>query len=46
MKTSVSFFTFGQGANIPEACREVRRAGYDGVELVLTEEGPFSLQTG
>ncbi|NLF26342.1 MAG: sugar phosphate isomerase/epimerase [Clostridiales bacterium] len=46
MKTSVSFFTFGQEANIPEACREVRKAGYDGVELVLTEKGPFSLQTG
>jgi len=46
MRTAVSFFTFGPDADIPEACRQTRRAGYDGVEPVLSSEGPFSLQTG
>lgn len=46
MKTAVSFFTFGEEVNLPEALHQSRLAGYQGVEPVLTSEGLFSLHSG
>lgn len=46
MKTAVSFYTFAQDVNIREACEEVKKAGYDGVELVLSENGELKMKTG
>jgi len=43
MKTGVSFFSFAQDVDIREAAREARNAGYDGVELVLTDEGSLNM---
>ncbi|MEF9973087.1 MAG: sugar phosphate isomerase/epimerase family protein [Clostridia bacterium] len=43
MKTGVSFYTFAQDVDILTACREVKKAGYDGVELVLSEEGSLNM---
>ncbi|HSK69710.1 MAG TPA: sugar phosphate isomerase/epimerase family protein, partial [Candidatus Limnocylindria bacterium] len=43
MKTGVSFFTFGQDADIMEACAQSAKAGYDGVELVLSESGSLPM---
>ena len=45
MKTAVSFYTFAQDVNIREACEEVKKAGYDGVELVLSENGELNMKT-
>jgi hexulose-6-phosphate isomerase len=45
MKTGVSFYTFGQDVNIAEACRQSKAAGYDGVELVLSEQGQLNMKT-
>ena len=38
MKTAVSFYTFAQDVNIREACEEAKKAGYDGVELVISRK--------
>ena len=43
MKTGVSFFSFAQDVDIAEAAREARNAGYDGVELVLTDAGSLNM---
>lgn len=43
MKTGVSFFTFGTEANLLEAAEQSARAGYDGVELVLSENGSLPM---
>ena len=43
MKKGVSFFTFGQDVNLLEAARESTQAGYDGVELVLSETGSLNM---
>ena len=45
MKKGVSFFTFGPNADILEAARQTAQAGYDGVELVLSEAGPLNMKT-
>lgn len=45
MKTGVSFYTFGQDVNILEACEQVKKAGYDGVELVISEYGQLNMKT-
>ena len=45
MKTAVSFYTFAQDVNIREACEQVKKAGYDGVELVISENGELNMKT-
>ncbi|NLC40018.1 MAG: sugar phosphate isomerase/epimerase [Clostridiaceae bacterium] len=45
MKLGVSFYTFGQNVDIREACEETKKAGYDGVELVLSEDGQLNMKT-
>ena len=45
MKTAVSFYTFGQDVDIREACEQVKRAGYDGVELCISENGQLNMKT-
>jgi hexulose-6-phosphate isomerase len=45
MKTGVSFYTFGQKVDIAEACEHSKSAGYDGVELVLSEQGGLNMKT-
>ena len=45
MKTAVSFFTFDQNVNLREAMEQSKKAGYDGVELVLSEEGSLNMKT-
>ena len=45
MKTAVSFYTFAQDVDIREACEQVKNAGYDGVELVLSEQGQINMKT-
>lgn len=46
MKTAVSFYTFGQDVDIREACEQTKKAGYDGVELCLSEQGQLNMKTG
>ena len=45
MKTAVSFYTFAQDVNIREACEQAKKAGYDGVELVISEIGELNMKT-
>ncbi|MDD4079992.1 MAG: sugar phosphate isomerase/epimerase [Eubacteriales bacterium] len=45
MKKGVSFFSFGQDADLLEAARQSAGAGYDGVELVLSESGSLNMKT-
>ncbi len=45
MKTGVSFYTFGQDVDIAEACEQSKKAGYHGVELVLSEQGQLNMKT-
>ena len=45
MKTAVSFYTFGQDVNVREACGQCKSAGYDGVELVLSEHGELNMHS-
>ena len=45
MKTSVSFYTFGQDVDIREACEQSKAAGYDGVELCVSENGQLNMKT-
>ena len=45
MKTAVSFYTFGQDVDLREACEQARKAGYDGVELCLSEAGQLNMKT-
>ena len=43
MKTGVSFFSFAQDVDIRQAAAEAKKAGYDGIEPVLTDEGSLSM---
>ena len=45
MKKGVSFFSFAQDVDILEASMEAKNAGYDGVELVLTDTGSLNMAT-
>ena len=45
MKTAVSFYTFDQTVDIREACEHVKAAGYDGVELCISEQGQLNMHT-
>lgn len=45
MKTAVSFYTFGQDVDIREACQQAKQAGYDGVELCISENGQLNMKT-
>ncbi|MEI6101338.1 MAG: sugar phosphate isomerase/epimerase family protein [Eubacteriales bacterium] len=45
MKTAVSFFTFDEKVNIREAMEQSKKAGYDGVELILSETGSLNMKT-
>lgn len=45
MKKGVSFFTFDQDVDLKEACTQCAKAGYDGVELILSEEGSLNMKT-
>lgn len=45
MKTSVSFYTFDQDVDIREACQQAKNAGYDGVELCISENGQLNMKT-
>jgi len=44
MKTAVSFYTFDERVNIREAMEQCKTAGYDGVELVLSEAGGLNMK--
>ena len=46
MKTGVSFYTFGQDVDLREACEQAKRAGYDGVEICISEQGQLNMKTG
>lgn len=45
MKNGVSFFSFSLDVNLKEACQQCANAGYDGVELVLSEAGSLNMKT-
>lgn len=45
MKTAVSFYTFDQNVDIREACEQAKKAGYDGVELCISENGQLNMKT-
>ena len=45
MKTAVSFYTFDQNVNLREACEQAKKAGYDGVELCISENGELNMKT-
>ena len=46
MKKSVSFYTFAQDVDFREAMDESKKAGYEGVEFVITEEvGNINMKT-
>jgi len=45
MKTAVSFYSFDQNVNCREACKQVKNAGYDGVELVISEHGELNMHS-
>jgi len=45
MKTAVSFYTFDAGVDYREAMEQSKNAGYDGVELVLTEDGDMNMKS-
>lgn len=45
MKTAVSFFTFDEKVNIREAMEQSKKAGYDGVEPILSETGALNMKT-
>jgi len=45
MKIGVSFYTFDQQVDYAEAIGQSAKAGYDGVEFVLTESGQLNMKT-
>ena len=45
MKTAVSFFTFDEKVNLREAMEQSKKAGYEGVELILSETGSLNMNT-
>jgi L-ribulose-5-phosphate 3-epimerase len=45
MKKGVSFFSFDMNVNLLEAARKAAQAGYEGVEVVLSEAGSLNMYT-
>lgn len=45
MKKGVSFFSFDMNADLIEVSRRAKEAGYEGVELVLSESGSLNMKT-
>lgn len=45
MKLGVSFYTFDEKVNYKEAMEQSAKAGYDGVELVVSETGELNMKT-
>ena len=45
MKTAVSFYSFDQNVDIREACEHAKAAGYEGVELNISETGQLNMKT-
>ena len=45
MKKGVSFFSFDMDTDLLEASRKAAQAGYEGVELVLSESGSLNMKT-
>lgn len=45
MKTAVSFYSFDQSVSFLEACQQSKKAGYDGVELVVSENGELNMHS-
>jgi hexulose-6-phosphate isomerase len=45
MKTAVSFFTFEEKVDFREAMEQSKKAGYDGVEPILSETGALNMKT-
>ena len=45
MKQGVSFYTFDEKVNYREAMEQSAKAGYDGVELVVSETGELNMKT-
>lgn len=45
MRSSISFFSFDQRVSIREACTHAKKAGYEGVELCLSEGGELNMKT-
>ncbi len=45
MKQGVSFYTFDEKVNYREAMEQSKKAGYDGVELVVSETGELNMKT-
>ena len=46
MKIGVSFYTFEQDVDYNEAIEQSAKAGYDGVEFVVSENGQLNMKTG
>ena len=45
MKKGASFFSFAEDVNLSEAMDQMKKAGYDGVELVLGGTGELTMDT-
>ena len=45
MKKGASFFSFAQDVSLSEAMGKMKKAGYDGVELVTGENGELTMKT-
>lgn len=45
MKRGLSFYSFAQDVSLREAALEAKAAGYDGVELVVSENGELNMKT-
>ncbi|GHU66003.1 hypothetical protein AGMMS49983_14770 [Clostridia bacterium] len=45
MKTAVSMYTFDQGVDYGEAIDQIAKAGYDGVEFVVSEGGQLNMKS-
>jgi len=45
MKQGVSFYTFDEKVNYREAMEQCAKAGYEGVELVVSETGELNMKT-
>jgi len=45
MKKGASFFSFAQDVNLSEAMGKMKKAGYDGVELVMGDIGEVTMDT-
>jgi len=45
METAVSFFTFDMSVDYREAMDQCKKAGYDGIEPILSEDGSLNMKT-